>query len=175
MVSSVMVDKLNLKCEKHPYPYHISWFKKGNEVTIDKIFLINFSIGNIVCTQNCMCYIVWKWWLKSPRIIQILSRRCLRSKTHSECIFVAYKSLLRLPVLFSIFMLLILHGLAFSATTAALRRAAILTDFSIFCYACCQHVMIHFTSLLAYIHEPDCLKIVLINILSFPILFLHVL
>ncbi|XP_059067833.1 uncharacterized protein LOC131858565 [Cryptomeria japonica] len=45
MVSREMADKLNLQCEKHPHPYHIAWFKKGNEVTIDKRCLINFSIG----------------------------------------------------------------------------------------------------------------------------------
>lgn len=46
MVSTVMVDKLKLKCQKHPYPYHVSWIKKGNEVTIDKRCLVKFSIGD---------------------------------------------------------------------------------------------------------------------------------
>ena len=36
MVSREMVEKLGLQCENHPHPYHIAWFKKGNEVTIDK-------------------------------------------------------------------------------------------------------------------------------------------
>lgn len=45
MVSREMVDKLNLQCEKHPCPYRIAWFKKENEVTIDKRCLIKFSIG----------------------------------------------------------------------------------------------------------------------------------
>ncbi|KAH9312587.1 hypothetical protein KI387_027622, partial [Taxus chinensis] len=46
MVSNEMVDKLGLHCEKNPKPYRIAWFKKGNEVTIDKRCLIRFSIGN---------------------------------------------------------------------------------------------------------------------------------
>ena len=40
-----MVDKLNVQCEKHHLPYCIAWFKKGNEVTIDKRCLIRFTIG----------------------------------------------------------------------------------------------------------------------------------
>ncbi|KAH9312307.1 hypothetical protein KI387_027342, partial [Taxus chinensis] len=46
MVSNEMVDKLGLHCEKNPNAYRIAWFKKGNEVTVDKRCLISFSIGN---------------------------------------------------------------------------------------------------------------------------------
>lgn len=46
MVSTIMVDKLNFKCEKHPCPYRVSWIKKGNEVTIDKRCLVKFPIGD---------------------------------------------------------------------------------------------------------------------------------
>lgn len=45
MVSKKMIDKLNLKCERHPRPYKISWFKKGGEVPINERCLIKFSIG----------------------------------------------------------------------------------------------------------------------------------
>jgi hypothetical protein len=45
MVSKEMVDKLKLRREPHPHPYRIAWFEKGNEVTINKRCLINFSIG----------------------------------------------------------------------------------------------------------------------------------
>ncbi|XP_059074886.1 uncharacterized protein LOC131874941 [Cryptomeria japonica] len=45
MVSREMVDKLNLECEKHPHPYRIAWFKKGNEIIVDKRCLIKLSIG----------------------------------------------------------------------------------------------------------------------------------
>jgi hypothetical protein len=39
-----MVENLKLRCETHPNPYRVVWFKKGNEVTINKRCLINFSI-----------------------------------------------------------------------------------------------------------------------------------
>ena len=45
MVSQEIVDKFKLHHDKHPHPYQIAWFKKGNEVTINEIFLIKFSIG----------------------------------------------------------------------------------------------------------------------------------
>ena len=47
MVAREMVEKLNLQCEKHPHPYHIAWFKKGNEVIVDKRCLVSFTIGKI--------------------------------------------------------------------------------------------------------------------------------
>lgn len=46
MIFNVMIDKLNLKCEKHPTPYHMSWINKGKEVTIDRRCLIKFLIKN---------------------------------------------------------------------------------------------------------------------------------
>jgi len=46
MVSKEMVHKLKLHYEIDPHPYQIAWFKKGNEVSINKRFLIKFSIDN---------------------------------------------------------------------------------------------------------------------------------
>ena len=45
VVSQEMVDKLKLKTEKKPTTYKLAWFKKGNEVTVDKRCLVSFSIG----------------------------------------------------------------------------------------------------------------------------------
>lgn len=47
MISIVIVEKSNLKYEKYPCPYHVSWIKKGSEVTIDKRYLVKISIGDI--------------------------------------------------------------------------------------------------------------------------------
>ncbi|GAV56697.1 Asp_protease_2 domain-containing protein, partial [Cephalotus follicularis] len=46
VVSKTMVEKLGLKTEKHPWPYRLLWFRKGNEVTMDKRCLVQFSIGH---------------------------------------------------------------------------------------------------------------------------------
>ncbi|CAL8085705.1 unnamed protein product [Prunus armeniaca] len=40
-----MVDKLNLKTEKKPVSYKLSWVKKGNEVVVNQRCLVTFSIG----------------------------------------------------------------------------------------------------------------------------------
>ncbi|XP_017255857.2 transposon Ty3-I Gag-Pol polyprotein isoform X1 [Daucus carota subsp. sativus] len=45
VISREAVDKLKLKQEKHPKPYKLSWFKKGNEVSVDTRCLVSFSIG----------------------------------------------------------------------------------------------------------------------------------
>lgn len=44
MVSNEMVEKLGLNYEAHPHLYHISLFIKGNNVTINKRYLVKFSI-----------------------------------------------------------------------------------------------------------------------------------
>ncbi|GJR66146.1 DNA gyrase subunit B, chloroplastic/mitochondrial [Tanacetum coccineum] len=45
VISQDAVEKLNLKQEKHPKPYKLSWFKKGNEVNVDTRCLVSFLIG----------------------------------------------------------------------------------------------------------------------------------
>ena len=57
MVSQEMVDKLKLHCDKHPHPYRIAWFKKGNEVIVNKRCLIKFSIGKTY-TDEAWCDVI---------------------------------------------------------------------------------------------------------------------
>ncbi|CAL2257293.1 unnamed protein product [Prunus armeniaca] len=45
VVATTMVEKLNLKMMEHPQPYKLSWLQKGNEVKVNKKFLVQFSIG----------------------------------------------------------------------------------------------------------------------------------
>ncbi|KAK2990469.1 hypothetical protein RJ640_006267 [Escallonia rubra] len=45
LISEEMVDKLNFKTKRHPQPYRILWFNKGNEVMVSSTCLVNFSIG----------------------------------------------------------------------------------------------------------------------------------
>nr|XP_011457636.1 PREDICTED: uncharacterized protein LOC105349509 [Fragaria vesca subsp. vesca] len=46
IVSHGMVDKLNLKTERKPESYKLSWFKKGNDVIVNQRCLVTFSIGS---------------------------------------------------------------------------------------------------------------------------------
>ena len=70
-----MVDKLKLNYDKHPHPYQITWFKKGNEVIVTKRCLIKLSIGKtykdeVWCDVILMdaCYLLlgrpWKYYRK---------------------------------------------------------------------------------------------------------------
>jgi hypothetical protein len=46
LVSSEMVEKLELETTKHPSPYKVSWLQKGHRVSVTKQCLVNFKIGN---------------------------------------------------------------------------------------------------------------------------------
>ena len=43
-VSKKMVTKLNLKRQKHPYPYHIAWVQDDHKVMVDEQCLVKFKI-----------------------------------------------------------------------------------------------------------------------------------
>ncbi|KAK2966379.1 hypothetical protein RJ640_021523 [Escallonia rubra] len=53
LISQEMVDKLKLKTERHPQPYRILWFNKGNEVMVSSTCLVNFSIGSFKEAVYC--------------------------------------------------------------------------------------------------------------------------
>ena len=57
MVSQEMVDKLKLLYDKHPHPYQIAWFKKGNELTVNKRCSIKFSISKTY-TDEVWCDVI---------------------------------------------------------------------------------------------------------------------
>ena len=46
IISQEATTKSNLKIETHPHPYKLSWFKKGNEVSVNNRCLADLSIGN---------------------------------------------------------------------------------------------------------------------------------
>lgn len=54
VISQDAVEKLQLKTKKHPSPYKLSWFKKGNEITIRRRCLVSFSIGEVYF-DNVIC------------------------------------------------------------------------------------------------------------------------
>ena len=45
IVSQEMVNKLNLKTERSPESYKLSWIKNGNDVVANQQCLVAFSIG----------------------------------------------------------------------------------------------------------------------------------
>jgi hypothetical protein len=45
LISTEMVEKLELETTNHPSPYKVSWLQKGHQVTITKQCLVEFKIG----------------------------------------------------------------------------------------------------------------------------------
>ena len=53
LVSTYVVDKLELETTAHPNPYKVSWLQKGHQVMVTKQCLVEFKIGGyrdeIIC------------------------------------------------------------------------------------------------------------------------------
>jgi hypothetical protein len=66
LVSTEMVDKLELKTTAHPRPYKVSWLEKGHQVMITKQCLVEIKIGGykdeILCDVIPMevCHILFR-------------------------------------------------------------------------------------------------------------------
>jgi hypothetical protein len=45
LVSTEMVEKLELETIAHPCPYKVLWLQKGHQVTVTKQCLVEFKIG----------------------------------------------------------------------------------------------------------------------------------
>jgi hypothetical protein len=45
LVSTEMVEKLELETTDHPSPYKVSWLQKGHQVSVTKQCLVDFKIG----------------------------------------------------------------------------------------------------------------------------------
>ncbi|KAE8655337.1 putative Serine-threonine protein kinase, plant-type [Hibiscus syriacus] len=57
VVSEEVVQKLQLKTDRHPKPYKLSWLNKGSEVIVDRRCLVSFSIGRKYF-DNAWCDVV---------------------------------------------------------------------------------------------------------------------
>ncbi|KAE8696147.1 putative CCCH-type zinc finger family protein [Hibiscus syriacus] len=57
VVSEEVVQKLQLKTDRHPKPYKLSWLNKDSEVTVDRRCLVSFSIGRKYF-DNAWCDVV---------------------------------------------------------------------------------------------------------------------
>jgi hypothetical protein len=56
LVSTKMVEKLELETFAHPSPYKVSWLQKGHQVTITKQCLVEFKIGGY--RNDILCEVI---------------------------------------------------------------------------------------------------------------------
>ena len=56
IVSTEMVEKLELETIEHPSPYRVSWLQKGHQVIVTKQCLVEFKIGG--CNDNILCDVI---------------------------------------------------------------------------------------------------------------------
>jgi hypothetical protein len=47
LVSTEMVEKLELKTNRHPSPYKVSWLQKGHQVCVTRQCLVEFKMGEL--------------------------------------------------------------------------------------------------------------------------------
>ncbi|KAH7682941.1 Zinc finger CCHC-type protein [Dioscorea alata] len=57
VISSDMVDKLQLKTKDHPHPYRLTWLEKKKEIKVSKRYLVQFSISGKY-KDEVMCDVV---------------------------------------------------------------------------------------------------------------------
>jgi hypothetical protein len=56
LVSTEMVENLELETVSHPSPYKVLWFQKGHQVTVTKQCLVEFKIGDIDMRSYVMLF-----------------------------------------------------------------------------------------------------------------------
>jgi hypothetical protein len=56
LVSTEMVEKLELETTDHPSPYKVSWLQKGHQVSVTKQCLVEFKIGGY--NDNVLCDVI---------------------------------------------------------------------------------------------------------------------
>jgi hypothetical protein len=56
LISTEMVEKMDLETFSHLRPYKVSWLQKGNQVMITKQCLVEFKIGG--CKDEIMCDVI---------------------------------------------------------------------------------------------------------------------
>ncbi|GJR68519.1 putative CCCH-type zinc finger family protein [Tanacetum coccineum] len=76
VVSRDAVGKLNLKQEKHPKPYKLSWFKKGNKFRWMLATSFSEDLGNLIIVQFTMVInkIIVKYCYLIPRLDDMLDQ-----------------------------------------------------------------------------------------------------
>jgi hypothetical protein len=54
LVSTEMVEKLEMETIAHPKPYKVSWLQKGHQVMVTKQCLVEFNIGGYRDKIRCV-------------------------------------------------------------------------------------------------------------------------
>ena len=56
LISTEMVEKLELETIEHPSPYRVSWLQKGHQVNVTKQCLVEFKIGGY--NDKILCHVI---------------------------------------------------------------------------------------------------------------------
>eukprot|EP00253_Pinus_taeda_P034746 PITA_34746 len=85
LVSTKMVEKLELKRSKHPNPYRVSWLQKGHQLLVDERSEVEFQIGRykdkVVCDIIPMdvCHILLgRPWQYDRKVVHDGLTRCCK-------------------------------------------------------------------------------------------------
>ena len=85
IVSTEMVEKLNLKKVKHPTPYKVSWLHKGHQLLVTKHSEFEFQIGSYKDKVTCdimpmdVCHVLLgRPWQFDRKVIHDGNRNCYK-------------------------------------------------------------------------------------------------
>eukprot|EP00253_Pinus_taeda_P011700 PITA_11700 len=85
LVSTKVVEKLNLKKTKHPTPYKVYWFQKGHQLLVNEQSEVEMQIGShkdkILCDKMPMddCHILLADLGSLTEVLHIMGRKILTS------------------------------------------------------------------------------------------------
>lgn len=84
MVCREMVEKFNLQSKKHPHPFYIACFKKGNKVILNRRYLVRISIEIAISMRYGVIFLLWMYVIFSmedhrniKEILFIMGRKIL--------------------------------------------------------------------------------------------------
>ncbi|KAF7824020.1 uncharacterized protein G2W53_022164 [Senna tora] len=84
VASAYMVDKLELRCEKHPSPYRLQWLNDSGEVKVTKQVVVPFSIGKYVDEVRYTFEMNWRKITLAPMKTSEIYQDQLKANTFSN-------------------------------------------------------------------------------------------
>jgi hypothetical protein len=85
LVSREMVEKLGLKLQRYPQPYHVQWLNESRDIKIGYKVKVPFKIGEYVDTVECdvapisVCHLL----LRRPSQYDCYSQHCGKTNQHT--------------------------------------------------------------------------------------------